>query len=148
MVSQLENLHAFALVVFAHERELAGREAVDVVRVDFIAVPVPLRDDRRARARDEDADKRAADTSEPLAVKADGDGRSLYKVRSLLHSLPGWKWVGQGPSRMVPPSVVRSISGMKMTTGSVVRSLSLTDAAFGMPHTFLANSITASCMPK
>ena len=97
---------------------------------------------------DDDADEGEADTSEPLAVEDAGGGFSPYKARSLLHSLPGWKCVGRSPNRIVPPSVLRSISGMKMTTGSVVRSSSSMDAAFGMPHTFLANSITAICMPR
>ena len=97
---------------------------------------------------DDDEHEGDAGTREPLAVEDEDGSFSPYKTRSLLHSLPGWKCVGRNPNRMVPPSVVRSISGMKMTTGSVVRSSSSMDAALGIPQTFLANSITAICMPK
>lgn len=72
---------------------------------------------------------------------------SPYSARSLLHSLLGWKHVWRNPSLIVAPMVVRSISGMKMITGSDVRSSSSIEAALGMLQTFRAYSITAICMP-
>mmetsp|Transcript_9181 Transcript_9181/g.29605 ORF Transcript_9181/g.29605 Transcript_9181/m.29605 type:complete len:244 (-) Transcript_9181:691-1422(-) len=49
---------------------------------------------------------------------------------------------------MVPPMCVLDPSGMKITAGcSVVGSISV-ECASAWPHTFLANSITATCMPK
>ena len=42
MIFQFQDFHPLAAVVFAHEREPGGAQAVDVFGVDFIAVAVAL----------------------------------------------------------------------------------------------------------
>lgn len=81
-------------------------------------------------------------------VGEEEDWRLPYKARSFDHSLPGWKCVARMPKRIVPPSFVGSISGMKIITGSGVLSSSSTEPACGILQTLRAYSITAICMPR
>mmetsp|Transcript_14615 Transcript_14615/g.43241 ORF Transcript_14615/g.43241 Transcript_14615/m.43241 type:complete len:426 (-) Transcript_14615:386-1663(-) len=62
--------------------------------------------------------------------------------------LGGWRIVSRAPRRMVPPMVVLSISGMKITVGWGVDSSNSTECAPARPRTDRAYSTTSICMPR